>query len=715
MSKYALVLAGGYGKRLLPITETLPKPLLPYGTDTVYQNAVRQLVKHGFTEIAVTTMYKAEMIEAVRIKGAQLCFYRENVPLGTVGCVKSAAAAYDDSFIVVSGDTVCDFDFDAIMKEHKRSGAILSVVCTRVNKPTEYGTVFVRGGSIAHFVEKPSWRRTLTNLVSTGIYVLEPEVLALIGDGKQDFASDLFPKMLAAGVPIHCIEASGYWCDIGDIESYYRCCFRAAGNVRNVLFGSARLAPDSAVNGCILFDGATVDEGSAAYGSIVCAGARLSRGCFVGESCVLGANTVIGEGAYISSGTLLKAGLSVEKGTRVMKSIVFGEIRKRHIENGKIIGRYGSFVNGEFCASLGGALSYTAGAGAAIGVMHSDSAESAALADGILCGVRLYGGRALNLEDGFDALCAFAAKEYSLAFSVIVKVKSGIASIALFDGDGLPPTAAEERAIEAAIARPTPTAVSAGEMITLAPEERVKFRYAQALTETIPTLEGASFIIKEKNSASEFLYAVAEKLGASVKYESDEAEDAFFVSKDGLYAEALLKDGSECSFWSLICIGATLGGEVALPVRSPRFVEEAVLRGGGRPVFYGEAGGREREAAYRCFWSCDGNALALRALYAALKLKKPLGVLASQTPKQTVESKTVRCNEEEKARTIGRLYEKGNAARGGEGVVLSYGTGSVTVIPLSTGGFRLFAEAVSAEAAEELFIKTEKEIKRAET
>lgn len=715
MSKYALVLAGGYGKRLLPITETLPKPLLPLGTGTVYGHAVEQLIKHGFTEIAVTTMYKTEMIEAVRIPKARLFFCRESVPLGTVGCVKNAAAAFDDSFIVVSGDTVCDFDYGSIMRKHKQSGAMLSVVCTRVDRPTEYGTVLVSGGKIAHFVEKPSWQRTLTDLVSTGIYVLEPEILALIGDGKQDFASDLFPKLLSAGIAINCIEASGYWCDIGDIESYYRCCFRAAGNVKNVLFGSARLAPDSAVEGCVLFDGASVDGGSAAYGSIICAGAKLSRGCFVGEGCVIGANTVIGEGAYISSGTLLKSGLSVEKGTRVMKSIVFGEIRKRHIDGGRIVGKYGSYINGELCTSLGGALSYTAGAGAAIGVMHAADAEAEALAGAILCGVRLYGGRAVDLEDGFDALCAFAAKEYSLAFSVNVRVKGGVASIALFDGDGLPPTAAEERAIEAAVSRPTPTSVSAGDAVRFDGEERVKFRYALALTELVPSLAGVKLLIKEKNAASEFLYAAAKKLGAAAEYGDDEAEDTFFVSEDGFYAEALLKDGTECSFWSLVCVGASLGGEVALPVRAPEFVEQAVLRAGGKPVFFGEAGGREREAAYRCFWSYDGNALALWSLYAALTAQKPLSELASQIPKQTVESKTVRCNEEEKARTIGRLYEKGRAARGGEGVFLSYGTGSVTVIPLSSGGFRLFAEAVSAEAAEELFVKTEKAIKQAET
>lgn len=714
MSKYAVVLAGGYGKRLLPITEVLPKPLLPLGNGTVYETAINSLIRHGFTEIAVTTMYKAEMIEAVHVRGADLFFCRESVPLGTAGSVKTAAFSFDDDFLVISGDTVCDFNLRAVMKKHKEGGADISVVCTRVGTPTEYGTVFAQGGYIKRFVEKPSWQRTLTDLVNTGIYVISPRVLRYIGDGRQDFAADLFPRLLAAGVPIRCIEENGYWCDIGDLESYYRCCFRAAGGAKNVLFGTASIAADSAVEGCILFSGAAADSGSAAYGSILCERAYLAPRSFVGEGCVIGAGTSVGEGAYISGGTLLRSGLNVEKGARIMKSIVFGEIRKRHMENGRITGRYGSYINGELCLALGGALSFTAGAGSAVGVMHGEGEEAKALADSVLCGIRIYGGRAYDLEDGFDGLAAFAAKEYGLAFSVIVKVRGNIASITVFDGDGLFPTGKEERAIEAALARPAPTTVSAGKTVVLEHVERVKYRYALALTELVPTLKGLSFTVSEKNAASEFLYSVAEKLGAQVEYGKDGAGCAVYVSEDGMYAEARLEDGTECSFWGLICIGAALGGEVALPTRAPRFVEEAVKRGGGKAVFYGEADGREREAVYRCFWSYDGNALALRALYAGLVLKKPLYELASLFPKQVVESKTVRCNEENKAHTINRLYEKGSAARGGEGVVLSYSAGSVVVVPMSSGGFRLFAEAVSTEAAEELFLKTEKEIKQAE-
>ncbi len=711
MKGKAIVLAGGFGKRLLPLTEDLPKPLLPMGGSTVYGLMLGRLTALGFTDISVTTMYKAEQIESYPVEGAKLRYFRESCPLGTAGCVKNAAYDINESFLVVSGDTVCDFDFRQIMEKHRKSGRGISLVCTRVSAPTEYGTVLAEEGTVRGFVEKPSWRRTLTDLVNTGIYVMEPYIRDMIGEGEQDFAHDLFPKLLQLGIPIGCIEEKGYWCDVGDIESYYRCAFRMAGNPKNVFFGQNVVAEDAHLEGSIVFDGAVIEKGAAVYDSIICGKALVGEGAFIGEGSVIGGSTVVGEGAYIAGGTRLKGGLRVEKGARIMKSIVFGEIRKRHVEGGRIRGRYGSYINGQFCLSLGSALAYTAGAGAAVGVMHGEGEECKALADSILCGIRLYGGRAYDLEDGFCSLCAFAAPQYGLAFSVMVELKGNTVTLSIFDGDGLAPTHREERAIEDALARPVPPSVSAGELIRLEHDDRVKFRYASKLVDSVGDLSGISFYIAEKNAASEFLYSVAEKYGGAVDYGKGEDRDCFYVSEDGFYAELKLKDGKDCGFWSLLCLGAVMGGEVALPALAPRFVENAVITAGGRPVFYGETGGREREAVQRSMWSYDANALALRVLFASKVTKKPLSELYSAIPRQSLEAKTLPCDEDSKAKTMEQLSKIGKRGRCGEGVVLSYAKGTVVVVPMGGNAFRLYAEAVSTEAAEELFTRTEKEIK----
>lgn len=712
MSKYAVVLAGGFGRRLLPITETTPKPLLPIGDGTVYGRLIDRLCEAGFEDISVATMYRAEQIEAYPTRARGIRFFRENMPLGTAGCVKNAARGLDDCFLVVSGDTVCDFDFKEIVKRHRSHGGLVSIVCKRVEHPGEYGTVLVRDGKVEAFVEKPTWRRTLTNLVNTGVYVLSPQVLDYIGEGQQDFATDLFPLLMKRGIELYCLEEKGYWCDIGDVESYYRCCFRLAGRGQNVLFGDSTVAENSAVEGCVLFNGAEVKGGAAAYGSILCENVSVGADAFVGKGCVIGSGTVIGDGAYIAGGTVLKAGLRIEKGTRVMKSVIFGEIRKRHIEGGKIRGRYGSFINGELCLRLGGALAYTAGAGSAVGVFGDGSAESKALADSLLCGVRIYGGRGCDMGQGFGALAAFSAVEYGLAYSVTVRVRGGIATITLFDGDGLAPTGKEERALEAALARPMPTAVSPGVTVTFDGDDAPKFRYAARLCHTVKSLEGASFYVGEKNPASEFLYSVAKKMGAEVDYGGGEDRDVYFVSEDGLYAEARLGADTDCGFWGLICVAVKgAEGEVALPTLSPRFVEEAVSAAGCRAVFYGEATGRSREAAGRCFWSFDGNGLVLKAIESSLKLKKSPEELYNETPKRIIEYKTCECREEKKAETMDKIRREGDRGRGGEGVLLRYTKGSVTVVPLDSGGFRLFAEAVSNEAAQEIFAETERKLR----
>ncbi|MBE6678228.1 MAG: hypothetical protein E7597_05485 [Ruminococcaceae bacterium] len=711
MCKYAVVLAGGFGRRLFPITEAVPKPLLPLGNSTVYGILTDKLAAAGFTQIAVTTMYKGEQIEAYPVALKQVKYFRETMPLGTAGSVKNAAAGFDDCFLVVSGDTVSDFDFKEIMEKHRRHGGLISVVCKRVTSPTEYGTVAVDGDIITEFTEKPNWRRTLTNLVNTGIYVMSPGLLPYIGTGQQDFAADLFPRLLREGVPIHCIEEQGFWCDIGDVESYYRCCF-CYEKGENVLFGSASAAEDAAVSGSVLFDGVTVDSGGAVYGSILCGGVYVGKNAFIGKGCVIGAGTIIGDGAYIAGGTILKAGLNIEKGTRVMKSVIFGELRKRHIENGRISGRYGTYINGELCLRLGGALAYTAGAGSAVGVFGDGSSEAKALADSILCGVRIYGGRACDMGEGFGALAAFSAVEYKLAYALTVAVRGGVVTLSLFDGDGLPPTTKEERAVEAALSRPVPTSVSAGELLSFAGEEAPKYRYAARLTHVTEGLRGAKLYVGEKNPASEFLYSVAHKMGAEVDYSTGTDRDMFYVSADGLYAEARLGADTECGFWGLLCIAAaTAKGEVALPTLCPRFVEEAVERAGGKAVFYGDAMGRQREAAARCFWSVDGNALVLKALESALKLGKPLENLYLEMPRRVIEYKTLPMDEEKKAEAMEKLSTQGEKGRGGEGIRIRYSRGSVTVIPQNGGGFRLFAEAVSNEAAEEIFVETEKKIK----
>ncbi len=705
MGRFAVVLAGGFGKRLMPLTETLPKPLLPLGESTVLERVLEKLRDGGFTEAAVTTMYRAAQLESTVFSGIELTFYRESVPLGTAGGIKAAASGVDDNFAVVSGDVVFEFDLGDIYRQHCESGAVATVVCTRVAFPTEYGTVTARGGEIVAFEEKAPWACTRTDLVNTGIYIFSPEVLSYIGDGVQDIARDLIPTLLRQGKKVACIEEKGFWCDIGTPQSYYGCCFRY-GKGRNVLFGDATLEKGAFAEGALLFDGVSVAAGARLRDCIVCEQAHIGEGAYVGEGCIIGAGCDIGAGAYIASGTVLRAGLNVGKEAKVMKSVFFGELRRRNIENGRISGLYGSYISGELCLRLGGAL-VDAG-GSRVGVMHDGSPQAKLLAEFVAQGVRLYGGDSALLSDGFESLCAFAAVELRLRFTVLVKYSGGAASLCIYDGDGLVPTAAVTRQIEAWLGMPKAPQNTVGDSLVFEDEHSPRYLYAEALTKVVPSLEGARFFVGEKNGASEFLLAVAHKLGAQAEY-GNGAGDRFDVSEDGYYAEVATAVGGECSFWGLVCIaGMAAKGAVALPALAPGFVVEAMRRRGHAVVFFGNGG--ERGAAYRCFWSYDAVALCLMAVYASVTQKKSIAELDSMTPKRVIESQLVLCDEDKKAAAMARVAAVGDSGRGGEGVVLRYGRGTVLVVPQEIGAFRLFAEAVSAEAAAEIVIDARKKL-----
>ncbi len=700
MGKFAIVTAGGYGKRLRPLTETVPKPLLPLGDGTVYSRALGCLKESGFDSIAVTTMYKAAQVEAAPTEGLTATYYRESVPLGTAGGIKVAASGVCDDFAVVSGDVVFEFNLADAYRRHTERGAIATVICKRVPYPTEYGTVIARGGRVVAFDEKAPWARTRTDLVNTGIYIFSPRALAYIGDGEQDLARDLLPCLLKEGEDVLCYEEEGFWCDIGNPSSYYDCCFRY-GEGKNRLFGTASIAEGAYTEGCIIFNGTLLEEAVAAQGSIICEDVHIGKGAYIGEGCIIGGGTVIGEGAYIAAGTVIKSGTVIGKGARVMKSIYFGEYRRRYIEGGRISGMYGSFLGGELAQSIGAALAEQCGRGGKVGVMDDGKAASRLLAEAVSLGVRLYGADCAMLGDGFESLCAFSAAELGFNFTVMVKTVGAAASVILYDKDGLPPRADTVRRIEQFLSMPQECGGNVGESLSFEEEDGPRYRYALALTKLVPSLEGVKLYIGEKNAASEFLLSVCHKLGAAAEYGKAEG-DIFEVSEDGFYAEAQLRGGTELSFWALVCVaGMAAKGMVALPALAPNFVVDS-LRKSGHPVsFFGDSG--DRGGAYGTFWSYDAVALCLMALYASVKLGKGLAELDSTVPKRVVESKTLVCRDEDKAAAMARIGKDAVRGRGGEGVVLRYGGGTVVVVPQETAAFRLFAEAVSIEAAEELF------------
>ncbi|TEB04672.1 D-glycero-alpha-D-manno-heptose 1-phosphate guanylyltransferase [Pelotomaculum schinkii] len=221
----AIIMAGGEGSRLRPLTCGRPKPMVPVLNRPIMSHIVALLNEHGFTNIGVTLQYQPEVIKDYFGNGAEygvnLRYFVEESPLGTAGSVKNAGGFLDQTFLVISGDALTDLELSKALEFHRKQGAMATLVLTRVECPLEYGVVITSdNGRITQFLEKPGWGEVFSDTVNTGIYVLEPEALDYFAPGEKfDFSKDLFPLLLREKKPLFGLVLPGYWCDVGTLKT----------------------------------------------------------------------------------------------------------------------------------------------------------------------------------------------------------------------------------------------------------------------------------------------------------------------------------------------------------------------------------------------------------------------------------------------------------------------------------------------------------------
>ena len=224
----AVIMAGGEGTRLRPLTSNQPKPMMPLVNRPMLEHIVALLAKHGFDDIVVTVAYLGNHIRDYFGDGSdfgvRMRYATEEQPLGTAGSVRNAADELDETFLVISGDVLTDIDLGAFVQAHRDHKAEVSIALKRVENPLEFGIVITRpDGSIERFLEKPTWGEVFSDTINTGIYVLEPSIFDYIPLGEVvDFSSDVFPQVLDAGSIMHGHVADGYWEDVGTTEAYLR-------------------------------------------------------------------------------------------------------------------------------------------------------------------------------------------------------------------------------------------------------------------------------------------------------------------------------------------------------------------------------------------------------------------------------------------------------------------------------------------------------------
>jgi len=225
----AVVMAGGFGTRIQPLTHTKPKPMLPIVNKPMMQHTMMMLKDLGISEFIVLLYFKPEVIQNYFGDGSELgikiTYVLPDNDYGTAGAVKCAQEHIgDENFIIISGDLVTDFDFQKLFDFHAQKNAKLSIGLTSVENPLEFGVVIANEeGCIEKFLEKPSWGEVFSDTINTGIYVIEPEILEYIPHEENfDFAKDLFPLLMHKEIPLMACSLEGYWRDVGNPDSYRR-------------------------------------------------------------------------------------------------------------------------------------------------------------------------------------------------------------------------------------------------------------------------------------------------------------------------------------------------------------------------------------------------------------------------------------------------------------------------------------------------------------
>jgi mannose-1-phosphate guanylyltransferase/phosphomannomutase len=355
----AVVMAGGEGTRLRPLTSNQPKPMVPVVGKPCMEHILELLRDHGMDDVIVTVAFLPQSIRSYfgqgETLGMQVGYSVEESPLGTAGSVRLAGRQLDETFLVISGDALCDVDLSALVAFHKEKGAAVTIGLKSVENPLEFGIVVTdEEGRIERFLEKPSWGQVFSDTINTGIYVMEPEVLKHVpGDRPYDFSKELFPYLLEMGRPLYGYVMDGYWQDIGNLDQFRQANFdaleekvrlnipgiRIRGNVwlgEGVEIGEleqiegpaylgnyCRISPGATVGShAVLSNSVTLRERTRVTRSVIDASTHIGRsalieGAVIGRSCDIRAHVRIHEGVAIGDEVTIGAETVLMPGVRI--------------------------------------------------------------------------------------------------------------------------------------------------------------------------------------------------------------------------------------------------------------------------------------------------------------------------------------------------------------------------------------------------------------
>ena len=449
----AVIMAGGFGTRLRPLTANIPKPMVPVGGRPVMEHIIRLLKKHGIKDIVAILYFQSEQIKSYFKNGSKwgvnIEYVTAEADFGTAGSVKNARDLLDSPFMIISGDVLTDFDLSDAIAFHEKKKALATIVLTRVENPLAYGIVITgKTHKITRFLEKPGWGQVFSDTINTGIYILEPAALDLFQSKTEfDFSKNLFPLMLEKKKKLYGYVAYGYWRDIGNIEEYYSAhqdllegkvrvnipgkktereeaglylgenVYIAHGaefkgtvvigdNVKigprakifNSVIGSGSIIGREAdLSRVISWDKVSIGPKATITESILCANSYVGENAVIEEECILSDKSKVGEGAWIKSKVKIWPNKEVEAGAILTSSLIWGESWSRELfTDSKVTGIGNAEITPEFAAKLGAAYGAVIGSGRTVAVCRGASDVSRMINRALVSGLLSVG---VNVAD----------------------------------------------------------------------------------------------------------------------------------------------------------------------------------------------------------------------------------------------------------------------------------------------------------------------------
>jgi mannose-1-phosphate guanylyltransferase / phosphomannomutase len=412
----AVIMAGGFGTRIQPLTSSMPKPMITLVNRPIMLHIVELLKKYGITELVMLLYHQPEIIKKFFRDGSdfgvRITYVTPLEDMGTAGAVKYAEKYLQERFVIISGDLLTDFNLKKIVDFHNEKKAMATITLTSVKDPLQFGVVITdKEKRITQFLEKPGWGEVISDTINTGIYVLEPEIFRYIPEGENfDFSQDLFPLLLKEAAPLFGCPVKGYWRDIGNTDSYreaHHDIFRGKINVRidepkqdvvgkdlrigadvrldrsTLLEGTVVIGDNSQILGsavirdsvigrnctieagvklsrCVIWDNAFIKKGARLTDCVVCSNVRVGHSAVIEEGVIVADDTSVGDEVYIKRDVKIWPRKVIEAGSIVSGNLIWGEKWKKSLYEGALVkGLTNIELTPEFMAKLGCAYGST--------------------------------------------------------------------------------------------------------------------------------------------------------------------------------------------------------------------------------------------------------------------------------------------------------------------------------------------------------------------